>query len=125
MAYLNIDEFKEMGGDVEAGAFARYETKARRLIDRLSHDRIRNEDPVRETVKMCMHDLIRAMAEDEALAGTGGREVVSASNDGVSVSYATQEGGTAAARYTGIVRAWLDGERAENGVHLLYCGVDV
>lgn len=125
MAYLSIEEFKAMGGAAEdANAFARHEMKARRLIDRLTHGRIQNETPVRDAVKMCMHDLIRAMAEDEALAGASGREVSAVSNDGISVSYAAQNGAGAAGRYTGIVRAWLDGERAENGVQLLYCGVD-
>lgn len=124
MAYLSIEEFKSLGGDMDEAAFNRHEMKARRLIDRMTHGRIQNETPVRETVKMCMHDLIRAMAEDESLAGAGGREVSAVSNDGVSVSYATQGSMAAAGRYARIVLGWLDGERSERGVQLLYCGVD-
>lgn len=125
MAYLSIEEFKAMGGAAEdAAAFTRHEMKARRLIDRLTHGRIQNEIPVRDAVKMCMHDLIRAMAEDEALVGMSGREASAVSNDGVSVSYAVQGSAGAAGRYVGIVRSWLDGERAGSGVQLLYCGVD-
>lgn len=127
MAYLTMDEFEDMGGSAEGSAFIRREWKARRLIDRLTHGRIRNEEPVRQAVKMCMFELICAQAEDEAIAGTGGREVAAVSNDGVSVSYATQGGhgsGAAHNRYAAIVRGWLDGEHTAAGVNLLYCGVD-
>ena len=123
MAYLTIDEYREMGGSMDEAAFKRHEMKARRLIDRLTHGRIRDEDPARQTVKMCMFELMRAQAEDESIAGGSGREVAAVSNDGVSVSYAAQEGG-AQKRYADIVRSWLDGESAESGVSLLYCGVD-
>lgn len=124
MAYLSIEEFATIGGEMDNAAFYRHEMKARRLIDRMTHGRIREEEPAREAVKMCMHDLIRAMAEDEALAGAGGREVTAVSNDGVSVSYAAQGNGSPGSRYAGIIRAWLDEESTDKGVRLLYCGVD-
>ena len=123
MAYLTLDDFKKMGGTADEAAFERYEMKARRLIDRMTHGRIANEDPVRRAVQLCTFELIAAMAAEEAAGGIGGREITAMSNDGVSVSYAQQVGGMNA-RLAGIVRAWLDGEHTESGVHLLYAGVD-
>ena len=123
--YLTHDEYTAMGGAAAPVKFERLETKSRHLIDQLTHGRIRNEDPVRRAVKMCMFELISCMAADEAITGAGGREVAAVSNDGVSVTYAgSSSEGAAHRRHACIVRSWLDGERSESGVNLLYCGVD-
>ena len=122
--YLTHDEFVEMGGSMDAAHFARYETKARNLINVITHDRLRNENPVRDVVRYCMFELISGMQSNEAVAGPSGREVASMSNDGVSVTFAT---GTAQSGvfggYSAIVRAWLLNETDANGTPLMYAGV--
>lgn len=125
MAYLTEDEFDSLGGDSgTVTAFPMYAAKAERLIDRLTHDRLLGETPVRKSVQYCMVELIKAMNEADQ---HGGREVASVSNDGVSVSYAAagsaNSGGTDP-RYLRIVRDWLGGEVSQKGVPLLYAGVD-
>lgn len=124
MAYLTQDEFEEYGGVQGIGEeiFAKHELKARRLIDRMTHNRLQNEKTVRESVKMCMVELVGAMAAEEADGGAGSREIASMSNDGVSVTFRQDSGGSGH-RHALIVRSWLDGETAENGVNILYAGV--
>lgn len=123
MAYLTMDEFEAYGGDsMEDEAFARLELKARRLIDRMTHGRIKGESETRECVKMCAFELISLIRSEESESGVSGREITSMSNDGVSVSY--RESGTAAQRAVQTVRTWLEGETDENGTLLLYAGVD-
>lgn len=128
--YLTHDEYTQMGGDMDAALFLRLEAKARRRIDAVTFGRLQSESPVRESVRMCMFELIGAMREEEATAGLAGREIASVSNDGVSVTYATGDSRTgtmngAAARYTVIVRTWLTGETDACGNNILYAGVDV
>lgn len=123
MEYLDFDTFKEYGGSgVSEEQYARYEMKARRLIDNMTRKRLAGETTVRECVKMCMYELICAMLAYEMQAGADGREIASVSNDGVSVSYVSGSGGIER-RFALIVRSWLDGESDANGVPLLYAGV--
>ena len=123
MAYLTQDDFEEYGG-VKIGemVFERHELNARRLIDRMTRNRLQQEKKPRECVKMCMHELIGAMIAEEASGGIGGREIASANNDGISVTFSAGNGGIDR-RLALIVRRWLEGEKSEQGVHLLYAGV--
>ena len=121
MEYLKYDDYEEMGGTLEEEIYPRHELRARRLIDRITHGRLKEEKTVRECVKYCMFELIGALAADEA-CGAQGREISSMSNDGVSMSFAGVQ--TQETRLIGIAKSWLSGETAENGVQLLYAGVD-
>ena len=124
MAYLTKDEFETLSGGSAVTAFDLYEAKAEQLINRLTHGRIRDDEIVRDAVKYCIVELINAMC---AADQHDGREVASISNDGVSVSYATATGNGSSEthrRYLQIVREWLSGETTEDGVPLLYAGVD-
>ena len=120
--YLTYDEYMQMGGNIDAALFPRFEAKARKRIDALTFGRLIDESPVRESVRMCMFELIQAMYEDEALAGASGRDVSAASNDGVSVTYDASR--SAPARYGAIVRGWLLGETDAHGCNLMYAGVN-
>ncbi|MEA4899319.1 MAG: hypothetical protein VB065_14045 [Eubacteriales bacterium] len=122
MAYLTHDEYKALGGTLDAAAFAVQEFRARQLIDQLTHGRIKGEDPVREAVKHTARALIALQTYDEA---HGGREVASESNDGLSVTYATTGPGGGYARRVDIVCDYLTNETTAAGVPLLYAGVDV
>lgn len=123
MAYLDLGDFVRYGGNnMSKELFQRYELKARRLIDRMTHGRLQGEKTVRESVKMCMVELVGAMAAEEADGGAGSKEIASMSNDGVSVTYRQDSGGSGH-RHAQIVRSWLDGEKSAAGVNLLYAGV--
>ena len=124
MEYLTLGDFERYGGikGLDSKVFDRYETKARRLIDRMTHYRLQSEKTVRESVKMCMVELVGAMAAEEAEGGAGSKEIASMSNDGVSVTYRQDSGGSGH-RQALIVRSWLDGETDANGINLLYAGV--
>lgn len=122
--YLDYGDYIAMGGQREENDFERASYKAHALITRITHGRILNEKPVRDTVKHCAFELIEAMISD-SLSGADGRVIASMSNDGMSVSYAGQSGNAAqvnASRYAGIVRSYLEYETDARGVFLLYAG---
>ena len=126
--YLEYEDFVSEGAaDVTEEEYARHEMRAAKLIDRMTHGRIRDETEVRACVRAAMRDLIaQSIAAEREDRQHGGREVASVSNDGISVSYA-QQGDMQAHR--AIVRAqiiaeYLTGETTEDGVELLYAGTD-
>ena len=114
--YLEYAQYAQMGGELAEEQFAWLEMRARKCIDRLTHGRLRNEMPVRESVKLAMWQLMQAMQQSDE---HDGRQVESLTNDGVSVKYAGVEGD----RYAQIVKEFLGDERA-GGVGLMYAGVD-
>lgn len=124
--YLEYDEFEEMGGIVNEDLYPRLEMKARTQIDRATYGRLTGlaTEAIPERVKYCMYDLITAIAAEEATGGVAfGRSVTAMSNDGVSLSFGG--GKSEAARYKGIIHAWLASETDACGVPLLYAGVCV
>lgn len=126
--YLDFNTFAKMGGDSTlAEQYNRLEFKARRLIDQMTHDRLAEEAPVRDSVRYCMFELISAIASDEQIAGLGGREIASMSNDGISATYVTgseKDSNITGRRYARIIKQWLAGETTASGINLLYAGVD-
>ena len=123
--YLTYADYTGMGGNVAETAFPRLESKARAHLDRLTFGRLKNESPVRESVKYCMFDLVAAIESGESAgAMAAGREIASMSNDGVSISFAASGGARSdSARFASIVRGWLGGETTACGVPLLYAEV--
>lgn len=124
---LDYETYESMGGSANSAAFARLEAKAAHIVHRATHGRIRGETPVREAVKMCVYELIESMNAAEQETGMSGREIVSMSNDGVSVTYAQGAGDgniNRQSRLTGILSEWLIDETDANGTPLLYAGVD-
>ena len=73
MEYLTLGDFERYGGikGLDSKVFERYEMKARRLIDRMTHNRLQGEKTVRKAVTMCMVELVGAMAAEEADGGAG------------------------------------------------------
>jgi hypothetical protein len=124
--YLTYDEYKVMGGGMDESSFNRCITRTNAIITRMTHGRILNESPVRESVKCAAFELVNAIHAD-AQIGAVGREIASMSNDGVSVGFVTGSQSCAAAsahRHAAIVREYLEFERDANGTLLLYVGVD-
>ena len=115
---LEYAEYQSRGGTVEENAFRMLEMRAEKMVDRLTHGRLRGEKPPRECVKAAVFALIGAMQQEDE---HGGRAVQQVSNDGISVRYAPSG---AQARYEAILREYLAGEVSAAGVGLLYAGVD-
>lgn len=122
--YLTYDEYLDMGGkEIDEEVFDRYNARTNATITRMTHGRILNESPVRNSVKYAAYDLVTAFLADESLGAiAAGREIAAMSNDGVSMTFAS--GASSSVRYAGIVREWLGAEATSNGVPLLYVGVD-
>lgn len=124
--YLTYDDYIRMGGNMEDAHFDRYEFRARRVVDRLTHNRLLHCSVIPEAVKMCMYELVSAIHEEESTGGMTGREVASMSNDGVNLSFSTGNGPAgSAARHAQIVRTWLLNEVDDCGIPLMYAGVSV
>ena len=124
--YLTYDRYKELGGQIPQEQYPLYAARADAIITRMTHGRIRQENPVRACVQYAAFALAEAIHTD-VHQGADGREIASVSNDGVSVAYVS--GGLSGAaeqiqRYTSVARAYLEYETDANGVFLLYAGVD-
>lgn len=120
--YLKYEDFLMWGGSdsMAEETYARLEMRAAKIIDRLTHGRVKGENPVRDSVKYAVYDLI---AEIQKVDAQDGRTAKAMTNDGISVEYDTQKGG-AYSRYAQIVQGYLEGETTSTGVSLLYAGVD-
>lgn len=98
---------------------------AGKMLDKVTHDRVRDESPVRECVKRTVFELIGKLHDIEQTASADAAGVSSKSNDGVSVVY-TDYGKAQQNRQSelmSIIKLYLNGERDANGVPLLFGGV--
>ncbi|MBE5807641.1 MAG: hypothetical protein E7317_04800 [Clostridiales bacterium] len=128
MEHLSYEAYVSLGGSVPEARFSMLERRANRIVDAMTHGRLADESPLRDAVACCIAQLVDAQAADEALSGGTGREVMSMSNDGVSMTFvagteAARARSSASARNAAIVRDWL-GAESTGGVMLLYAGVD-
>jgi len=113
--YLGYDLYREMGGRLDRGKFARAEFSARMKIDGLTHGRLEavpEESPAWEKVRMLVLELV-----ERQLLGMGGKEVSSMSNEGRSVSYESSDG-----KAEELVRQYLGNEKTPEGVWLINAG---
>ena len=105
--YLTFEEYKTRGGSLDEAAFTRKETKARRLLDYWTFDRLKgglgdNE----QVVKDLMFEMVEMIND--------GQQVTSFSNDGVSVSFSDK---TEEQEMYDLAVAWLPAE-------LVYIGAE-
>ena len=123
--YISFSEYSDMGGAVSEAAFPRLEFLAEQKIDRYTQSRVKAMDTVPETVKYCMVDLVDAPSKIDLAETAVSAALASFTNDGYSETYAepataqTQENGLYA-----IIVNWLAATKNDNGVPLLYLGVD-
>lgn len=118
MAYLVYTDYTTMGGTLPEAAFDRYEYSAEKHIDRLTHGRVINDDPVRSAVENLAFEIVEYLSA----AQNGGVAFANASNEGVSVSYVSQADQRIYIRE--LARDYLDQEETTDGIPLLYAGVD-
>lgn len=124
--YIDLGYYKVNGGktDMSDVAFARNEFRARKLVDRLTQDRIKDMKAVPEAVKRLMVELVSLETAQGAEIAER-QPVTSFSNDGYSETYAdplTQER-VKEIEYE-LVSEYLSGETDDSGTPLLWLGVD-
>lgn len=116
-------------GELEEEQYTPLEYRARKTIDLATHGRIADETDVREAVKYCVYELVKMYDSSQASvdAITGG--IASMSNDGVSVTYGGFGGLSPTAvmkqRESGILKQYLSLEFTDDGVPILYAGVEI
>jgi len=129
--YLTYAEYTAapFNGTLDEAAFTLLEYQAGKIIDLATHERAADEDPVRVAVKYAAYELISLLAAqaeaDKAAAGG----ISSMSNDGVSITYGSSSGASAAssasAMRSAVLKKYLATEVDANGTPLLYAGVEV
>lgn len=94
--YLTFEEYATWGGTLDASEFELAELEARLLIDRITFQRLKNEEEIPEAVKFCMFKLMELLAQQKGLESCPNLQdgdsisqtaIASQSNDGVSISY--------------------------------------
>lgn len=127
MQYIDFYYYMTHGGkhdDAICPVFNNLEFRARKLVDRYTQNRVRDMAEVPEAVQMLMVELV-ALEATQGAAALDNQAVSSFSNDGYSETYA--EPMTAERireQENELILTYLLGEQDDNGVPLLYLGVD-
>lgn len=126
MTYLSYNEYKGYGGTASNTEFAALEFRARKRIDRLTASRVQNMMEVPEAVKLCMMSLIGIDSKAGVEAQANNPVVTSFNTDGYSETYGKALSVEDADKaMSASIRSMLYGETDDNGVPLLYRGVEV
>lgn len=122
--YIEISYYLANGGtEMDDAAFSRNEYRARKIVDRLTQNRVTKMQNVPEAVQRLMVELVTLEATQGA-AALDNQPVSSFSNDGYSETYAqplTAE--TVKQLEMDLVVDYLAEETDDNGTPLLYLGV--
>lgn len=123
--YLSYTEYRNYGGTASETAYPMLEFRARKRIDRLTASRVQAMAEVPEAVKLCMMSLITVDSKAGAEAQVENPVVTSFNTDGYSESYGKAlSSADADKEMSASVRSMLWGELDDNGVPLLYRGLD-
>ncbi len=123
--YLTYAEYVERGGTLPETSFNLLEFKSRKRIDYLTDSRVQSMAEVPEAVKMCVMCLISLESTVGVQAQAEKPVVTSFSTDGYSESYGKAMGAADADKsMNAVVGEYLYGEKDDNGVPLLYRGVN-
>lgn len=124
--YLTYAEYQSYGGTASESDFNLLEFRARKRIDYLTASRIQNMSEVPEAVKLCMLSIMNIDSKCGAEAQADNPVVTSFSTDGYSESYGKAMSAQDAEKSMSTsIRSMLWGEEDDNGVPLLYRGLDV
>lgn len=124
--YLTYAEYVSYGGTMDEVDFTLAEFKARSRIDRMTMCRVQGMFEVPEEVKMAIMCIIKVDSRYSADAQANNAIVSSYSTDGYSESYGGAGEQTAAAEknLTNQIKQMLFGVTDDEGVPLLYLGLD-
>ena len=96
--YLTYEQYQSLGGTLSEAVFSDCEMEAEMLVNWFTFDRLKNEQTYSEDVQKCVYMLIKYIALQSGLDGSGNVNtdgsikvtrggIASESNDGVSASY--------------------------------------
>lgn len=122
--YIEIGYYLANGGtEMDDAAFSRNEYRARKIVDRLTQNRVTKMQNVPEAVKRLMVELVTLEATQGA-AALDNQPVSSFSNDGYSETYAQPLTAEMVKQLEmDLVVDYLAEETDDNGTPLLYLGV--
>ena len=124
--YLTYAEYTTFGGSLSEIDFRPLEFKARKRIDYLTDSRVQNMVSVPEAVKLCAYILIGMENSVGRNAQATSPNVTSFNTDGYSETYGQlMDVDTASNQMNAVVKEYLYGENDDNGVPLLYRGLDL
>lgn len=121
MKYLTYEEYKQMGGPLEETAFSRFAFGAEQTIRRATFGRVDKMQEVPEAVKWLVYELIGISEQFE-------KENANVTSEKVgewSKSYEVETEADRQVKTNTLIRNYLMAETDDNGVPLLYLGVDV
>ena len=124
--YIDLIYYQQNGGkeDMTYAAFPRNEYRARKLVDKLTHGRVKNMTNVPEAVKRLMVELVSLEATQGAELAVH-QAVTSFSNDGYSETFADPLTGDRVKELEcELILEYLSEEVDDNGTPLLYLGVN-
>ena len=120
MKYLTYEEYKQMGGPLEETAFSRFAFGAEQTVRRATFGRVDRMKEVPKAVKWLVFELVgRAWQKEEGTARVASESVGSWSR-----SYQAQTAEEGRADTDALIRDYLAMETDDNGIPLLYLGVD-
>lgn len=123
--YLTYAEYTSYGGTLSATVFPMWEFRARKRIDYMTASRVQDMTTVPEAVKLCMMSIIGIDNKIGVEAQIDNPVVTSFGTDGYSESYGKALGADDAEKaMSASIRSMLYGENDDNGVPLLYRGVN-
>lgn len=122
--YIDRTYYKNNGGtEMDEAAFSRNEYRARKIVDRLTQNRVAKMQNVPEAVQRLMVELVTLEATQGA-AALDNQPVSSFSNDGYSETYAQPLTAEMVKQLEmDLVVDYLAEETDDNGTPLLYLGV--
>ena len=124
--YIDLSYYRQNGGraDVADAAFPQFEFRARKIVDRLTQNRVKNMKAVPDAVKLLMVELVTLESTQGAELAER-KSVTSFSNDGYSETYADPLTGEQVKELEcNLVSEYLSGETDDEGTPLLWLGVD-
>lgn len=126
MTYLTYDEYTKYGGTASEAEFTTLEFRARKRIDRLTASRVQNMSSVPTDVKLCMMSLIEVDRKVGVEAQATNPVITSFNTDGYSETYGKALSVADAEKsMSATIKTMLWGVKDDNGVPLLYRGVEV
>lgn len=128
MRYLTYDEYIDIGGTLEETAFKRVIDKACGIVDLYTQKRLRSVIELSDRDKACVRDLCEYVSANSANGTYGGAILSSKSQSagGVSESesYTSKSSDEIDNEIYEIVHSYLASECTDDGVPLMYKGVE-
>lgn len=123
--YMDYTDHTEYGGTASEADFNLLELRARKRIDRLTASRVQKMKKVPEAVKLCALSLIEIDHKAGAEAQINNPVVTSFNTDGYSETYGKALSVADVEKsMSATIKTLLWGETDDNGVPLLYRGVE-